>query len=115
MPFWVSPGGLRVSALLLAGGIGLAAILFYGLKRAYDKNEEFSQSVNRPRGKSAGKAFKRISNGVTQQVLPALRKLADKGANALIDIFDVDKKRKDTAKLSGSSGGTAMYGVGIKQ
>ena len=95
-------GGLAGIGAVIAGGIGLG-ILFYGLKRAYDKNEQFRNSVDRLRD-AAGKAYKKISNGVAQEVLPALRRLADKGANALLDIFDLDEsKDKETREGGGAS------------
>ena len=107
-----------VGALALRGGIiGLAiagvAGLGFVLKRAYDKNKNFRESVDKLKG-AAGEAYGKIAKRVRNDLLPTLDKLANKGANAILDAFDLTNEDKNRIKQSGRSA-TAQYGLGIRQ
>ena len=104
-------GSLARLGTLLAGGIGLG-ILAAGLFRAYQKNEDFRKSVDRL-GNKAGEAFDKVTKGVRQKVLPALTDLADKGANAIIDIFDLDGGKKEQVNNKGVFA-VKQFGLGMK-
>ena len=97
---------------LLVGGLGLG-LLAAGLVRAYNKNEQFRKSVDRL-AERVRPAFTRIQTAIDNKVLPALGRLADKGANAIIDIFDLNGGQKNKIKRNGMSA-TAQFGVGVRQ
>lgn len=105
-------GGLARIATVAAGGIGLGLIAA-GLVRAYNKNEDFRNSVNRLADKIRP-AFSRIQTVIDKKVLPALGRLADKGANAIIDIFDLNDNQKNKIRKNGMSA-TAQFGLGVRQ
>ena len=107
-----------VGALALRGGvIGLAiagvAGLAFVLKRAYDKNKNFRESVDKLKG-AAGEAYGKIAKRVRNDLLPTLDRLANKGATAILDAFDLTGEDKNRIKQSGRSA-TAQYGLGIRQ
>jgi hypothetical protein len=105
-------GSIARLGVLLAGGIGLG-LLAAGLVRAYNKNEDFRKSVNNL-GEKAREAFQGIADKITNKVLPALGKLADKGANWIMDIFDLGPGQNKKIKDRGVEA-VKQFGRGVKE